>query len=170
MDKTYHSDCSDFFRLFSSTISLVLSCSSSHSPLFCSLPDVWWEAVGSDVMDHAHLGSSVHLWGGQRLPLHLLSVSLAIHLFIHLIHSCFVITCDHSPSPWAHCRSCLMLRYVLPYVLPITDLSCRYVLWLVNMSGCVECSLFFSPGIYLSSLDVILSSLSVWCLLLNWMF
>lgn len=56
-------------------------------------------------MDHAHLSGSVHLWGGQRLPLHLLSVSLTIHP----IQSCFVISCKHSPLSWAHCLSCLML-------------------------------------------------------------
>lgn len=78
---------------------LFLPSSSSRSPLFCSLADVWWEAVGSDVMDHAHLSGSVHLWGGQRLPLHLLSVSLAIHLSIHPTRLCFVITCEYSPSP-----------------------------------------------------------------------
>ncbi len=53
------------------------------SPLCCFLPDVWWEAVGSDVMAHAHLCGLVHIWGGQRLPLHLLSVSPSIHPFIH---------------------------------------------------------------------------------------
>lgn len=58
-----------------STDVLYSSACLSSSPLCCSLPDVWWEAVGSDVMDHAHLCGLVHIWGGQRLPFHILSVS-----------------------------------------------------------------------------------------------
>lgn len=52
-----------------------MSCS-NHLPLYSVFSDIWRETAGSDVMDHADLCGSLHLRGGQRLPLHIIAVSL----------------------------------------------------------------------------------------------
>lgn len=115
-------------------------------------------------MDHAHLSGSVHLWGGQRLPLHLLSVSLTIHPSILSSHALWF---PVNTVLYLGLIVCLVSCYVLPYVAILHSVSvcasqtltyqCRYVLWLVNMSCCVQWSLFLSPGLCRSSSVVILS-------------
>lgn len=51
--------------------------SSSLSLLLIFLPDIWREIARSNVMDHAHLCGTLHLRGGQWLPLHVVAVSLS---------------------------------------------------------------------------------------------
>lgn len=69
-------------KCFSVTVTELCSCSSPppppllFSPLLTFLPDLWREIARSNVMDHAHLRGTVHLWGGQWLPLHVVAVSL----------------------------------------------------------------------------------------------
>lgn len=44
--------------------------------LLICLSDFWGEIAGGDVLGHAHLCGPLHLWGGQRLPLHVLTVGV----------------------------------------------------------------------------------------------